>query len=97
MGSWAAFRCQLACVRHLMPWACKGLPGSRAQELCSVRPCLSSDAAFRLPPGTSVGQDLNLSLERVTASRNFTNKLWNAGKFVLFNLDKVRPCQKEGK
>ncbi len=40
--------------------------------------------------GSSVGQDLNLSLERVTASRNFTNKLWNAGKFVLFNLDKVR-------
>ena len=26
------------------------------------------------------------SLDRVNASRNFTNKLWNAGKFVLFNL-----------
>lgn len=36
--------------------------------------------------GTTVGQDLNLSTERLTASRNFTNKLWNAGKFVLFNL-----------
>ncbi|EFJ41521.1 hypothetical protein VOLCADRAFT_107675 [Volvox carteri f. nagariensis] len=44
---------------------------------------------FTLATGTTVGQDLNLSLERVTASRNFTNKLWNAGKFVLFNLDKV--------
>lgn len=26
-------------------------------------------------------------MDRVNASRNFTNKLWNAGKFVLFNLD----------
>lgn len=31
----------------------------------------------------------NRSLDRVNASRNFTNKLWNAGKFVLFNLEKV--------
>jgi valyl-tRNA synthetase len=35
------------------------------------------------PPG------LPCSLDRVNSSRNFTNKLWNAGKFVLFNLDKV--------
>jgi valyl-tRNA synthetase len=33
-------------------------------------------------PGTTVGQDLNLSLDRVTANRNFTNKLWNAGGWV---------------
>lgn len=37
-----------------------------------VAPCV-------LPTGTTVGQDLNLSLDRVTANRNFTNKLWNAG------------------
>ena len=45
---------------------------------------------FTLATGTSAGQDLNLSMERLTANRNFTNKLWNAAKFVLFNLDKVR-------
>ncbi|KXZ53642.1 hypothetical protein GPECTOR_6g559 [Gonium pectorale] len=50
---------------------------------------------FTLATGTAVGQDLNLSLERVTASRNFTNKLWNAGKFVLFNLDKVSEAEWE--
>ncbi|KAG4136360.1 hypothetical protein ERO13_D07G000261v2 [Gossypium hirsutum] len=27
--------------------------------------------------------DLNLSTERLTANKAFTNKLWNAGKFVL--------------
>ena len=36
--------------------------------------------------GNTLGQDLNLSLDRVLASRNFTNKLWNAGKFIAFNL-----------
>lgn len=38
------------------------------------------------PAGNTLGQDLNLSLERVLSSRNFTNKLWNAGKFIDFNL-----------
>lgn len=31
-------------------------------------------------------QDLNLSTERLTANKAFTNKLWNAGKFVLQSL-----------
>ena len=58
----------------------------------SSPPRLPADALrFTLATGTSPGQDISLSLERVNASRNFTNKLWNAGKFVLFNLpeDKV--------
>lgn len=41
------------------------------------------------PTGTAAGQDLNLSLDRVNSNRNFGNKLWNAGKFVLFQLEKV--------
>ncbi|XP_073107865.1 valine--tRNA ligase, chloroplastic/mitochondrial 2 isoform X2 [Elaeis guineensis] len=40
---------------------------------------------FTLSLGTA-GQDLNLSTERLTSSKAFTNKLWNAGKFVLQNL-----------
>ncbi|GJT02690.1 valine--tRNA ligase, chloroplastic/mitochondrial 2 isoform X1 [Tanacetum coccineum] len=40
---------------------------------------------FTLALGT-VGQDLNLSTERLTSNKAFTNKLWNAGKFVLQNL-----------
>lgn len=31
-------------------------------------------------------QDLNLSTERLTSNKAFTNKLWNAGKFILQNL-----------
>ncbi|KAI8540909.1 hypothetical protein RHMOL_Rhmol08G0022100 [Rhododendron molle] len=40
---------------------------------------------FTIALGTA-GQDLNLSMERLTANKAFTNKLWNAGKFVLQNL-----------
>ncbi|KAJ6369621.1 hypothetical protein OIU76_027963 [Salix suchowensis] len=40
---------------------------------------------FTISLGTA-GQDLNLSTERLTANKSFTNKLWNAGKFVLQNL-----------
>jgi valyl-tRNA synthetase len=42
---------------------------------------------FTLATGTSPGQDLNLSLERLKSNRNFTNKVWNAGKFVLFAME----------
>ena len=37
--------------------------------------------------GTTPGQDLNLSMERITANRNLTNKLWNAGKFITLQLE----------
>ncbi|XP_055800563.1 valine--tRNA ligase, chloroplastic/mitochondrial 2 isoform X1 [Solanum dulcamara] len=40
---------------------------------------------FTLALGTA-GQDLNLSTERLSSNKAFTNKLWNAGKFILRNL-----------
>jgi valyl-tRNA synthetase len=33
--------------------------------------------------GSTPGNDMNLSLERVEANRNFANKLWNAGRLVI--------------
>lgn len=55
-------------------------------DCCSVLvPALTSARMCR--PGTTPGQDLNLSLDRVVANRNFTNKLWNAAKFILLNLE----------
>jgi valyl-tRNA synthetase len=42
---------------------------------------------FTLATGTAAGQDLNLNADRLSSNRNFTNKIWNAGKFVLFALD----------
>jgi valyl-tRNA synthetase len=51
--------------------------------------CGADALRFALATGTAPGQDLNLSMERVTSARNFTNKLWNAGKFILANLQGV--------
>lgn len=41
---------------------------------------------FTLATGTTPGQDVNLSMERLNANKGFTNKLWNAGKFIHQNL-----------
>lgn len=42
---------------------------------------------FTLATGNSPGNDMRFSDERVKSSRNFANKLWNAARFVLMNLD----------
>jgi valyl-tRNA synthetase len=38
---------------------------------------------FTLLVGSTPGKDTNLSLKKVEANRNFANKLWNAGRFVI--------------
>ena len=38
---------------------------------------------FTLLVGSTPGKDTNLSLEKVEANRNFANKVWNAGRFVI--------------
>ena len=41
---------------------------------------------FALVHGTSAGNDMRYSDEKIEAGRNFANKLWNASRFVLMNL-----------
>jgi valyl-tRNA synthetase len=41
--------------------------------------------------GSTPGNDMNLSLERVAANRNFANKLWNAGRLVLSAVGRSGP------
>ena len=36
--------------------------------------------------GSTAGNDMRYSDEKVTASRNFANKLWNASRFIMMNL-----------
>ncbi len=42
---------------------------------------------FTLANGNSPGNDMRFSDEKVEASRNFANKLWNASRFVHMNID----------
>ncbi len=39
------------------------------------------------------GQDINLSKDKLTASRNFVNKVWNASRFVIMNLGDFDPLK----
>ena len=41
---------------------------------------------FALVTGTTPGNDSQMSVQKVEASRNFANKLWNAARFVVSNL-----------
>ena len=40
-----------------------------------------------LATGNSPGNDMRYSDDKVVAARNFANKLWNAARFILMNLD----------
>jgi valyl-tRNA synthetase len=42
---------------------------------------------FTLLVGSTPGNDMNLSIKKVEANRNFANKLWNAGRFVIGALE----------
>jgi len=45
---------------------------------------LGTDALrFTLLVGSTPGKDTNLSLKKVEANRNFANKVWNVGRFVI--------------
>ena len=48
----------------------------------------SADALrFTIITGNSAGNDIRWQYEKVESSRNFLNKIWNAARFVLMNLD----------
>ena len=46
---------------------------------------------FTLATGNSPGNDMRFYWERVESSRNFANKIWNAARFVLMNLE-IEDC-----
>jgi len=49
---------------------------------------------FTLLVGSTPGNDTNISLKKVEANRNFANKIWNAGRFVIGALDSAPDAPK---
>ena len=47
---------------------------------------------FSLATGNSPGNDMRFMPEKIEASRNFANKLWNANRFILMNLGEDEPA-----
>jgi valyl-tRNA synthetase len=46
---------------------------------------------FTLLVGSTPGKDMSLSLKKVESNRNFTNKIWNAGRFTLSAIGSLTP------
>ncbi|KKM09004.1 valyl-tRNA synthetase [Clostridiales bacterium PH28_bin88] len=47
---------------------------------------------FMLITGNTPGNDLRFQVERLEGTRNFANKIWNASRFVLLNLEDFDPA-----
>lgn len=57
---------------------------------------LGTDALrFTLLVGSTPGNDMNLSIKRVEANRNFANKLWNAARLVIASIPKAPEAPQE--
>jgi len=66
------------------------LPDYARKQYPDGLPAMGTDALrLTLLTGSSPGNDMNLSLERVEANRNFANKLWNIGRLVLSAIERA--------
>lgn len=50
---------------------------------------------FALVYGAGSGSDIKLGENKIVAMRNFSNKLWNIGRFIKMNMDKNTQCHSE--
>ena len=48
---------------------------------------------FTLSTGNAPGNDMRFYWEKVEASRNFANKIWNASRFMMMNLGDFKPSE----
>ncbi len=61
--------------------------GNVVDPLELVRQYGADAVRFALTTGTSAGNDMRMNEQKLEASRNFANKLWNAARFVIGNLE----------
>jgi valyl-tRNA synthetase len=45
---------------------------------------------FSLLVGSTAGKDMNVSTRQVEPSRNYVNKVWNASRFIITNIEKIK-------
>lgn len=52
---------------------------------------------FMLMTGNSIGNDMRFYTERVEAARNFANKVWNASRFIMMNMQQMEEAGLDSK
>uniref|UniRef100_A0A061RC03 Valine--tRNA ligase, mitochondrial n=1 Tax=Tetraselmis sp. GSL018 TaxID=582737 RepID=A0A061RC03_9CHLO len=63
--------------------------GQKADFPDGIEECGTDALRFALCSYTSQARDINLDIKRVVAYRHWCNKLWNAIKFAMLNLDEA--------
>ncbi|MFO7636586.1 MAG: valine--tRNA ligase [Clostridia bacterium] len=61
--------------------------GNGIDPLDVIKECGTDALRFALLMGSSLGNDIRVSSQRIESGRNFANKIWNATRFVLMNFD----------
>ena len=65
--------------------------GNVLNPLVAIKEFGTDALRFALSTGTSPGNDMKISTNRLESSRNFVNKIWNASRFVIQNIQTASP------
>ncbi len=65
----------------------KSRPETNIDPLDVIEKYGTDTLRFTLATGTALGQDQRFQMEKIDGIRNFSNKIWNAARFILMNLE----------